>query len=325
VRNSRNDFDPKAYNPTFQWHFLSPSRWSEWLLVAIALPIALLPNFVRVKIASLAAKIMLNKNSKAVHRAWVNLTLCFPDKSAQEKTAIIRDGFTSAGTYLLSFPRLTFRSKSWLENNSVITGLENLSEHTDNNENVILLVPHTWTIDIPAVLLASKGLPVVGFVKKQKSEINDWLMHRQRIQYGGRIYERSAGIKHFVKSVKQGYLGYYLPDQDHGREHSVFTKFFSATKATLPGLGKVAKISKAKVIPIFSSYNTKTGKYEIDIYPALENFPTGSDEGDAKVTNEYIESVVIKKPEQYMWNLSLLRTQPDESNPYKSDIKMDTQ
>ncbi len=176
MRNSRNDFDPKAYNPTFQWHFLSPSRWSGWLLVAIALPIALLPNFVRVKIASLAAMIMLNKNSKAVHRAWVNLSLCFPDKSAQEKTAIIHDAFTSAGTYLLSFSRLTFRSKSWLENNSVITGLENLTKHTDNNENVILLVPHTWTIDIPAVLLASKGLPVVGFVKKQKSEINDWLM-----------------------------------------------------------------------------------------------------------------------------------------------------
>jgi len=317
VRNSRNDFDPNAYNPTFQRRFLSPSHWSEWLLVALALPVALLPNFIRFKIANFAAGLMIHNKSKAVHRAWVNLTLCFPDKSSKEKLAIIRDGFASAGTYLLSFPRLTLRSKDWLEKNSVITGLENLTRHTDNNENIILLVPHTWTIDIPAVLLASKGLPVVGFVKKQKSEINDWLMHKQRIQYGGRIYERSAGIKHFVRSVKQGYLGYYLPDQDHGPEHSVFTKFFSATKATLPGLGKVAKISKAKVVPIFSSYNTKTGKYEIDIYPALQNFPTGSDEGDARVTNEYIESVVIKKPEQYMWNLSLLKTQQNGENPYK--------
>lgn len=323
MTNSRNDFDPKTYNPTFQWRFISPKNWAAWILVFAALPIALLPNKLRCYIARLVANIMLNKANSASQRAWVNLTLCFPEKNEQQKRDLIRDGFTAAGGYLLGFASLTLRSKKWLTDNSIINGLENLTEHTKKGENVILLVPHTWTIDIPAILLASKGLPVVGFVKQQKSEIHDWLMHKQRIQYGGRIYERQSGIKPFVRSIKQGYLGYYLPDQDHGRENSVFVDFFATTKATLPGLGKIAKISKAKVIPIFSAYNIETGKFEIDIYPELEDFPTGSEEGDARATNAYIESVVKQKPEQYMWNLSLLRTQQDHTNPYKSDIKLE--
>ncbi|MFL7027537.1 hypothetical protein BCS58_25155 [Enterovibrio norvegicus] len=27
-------------------------------------------------------------------------------------------------------------------------------------------------------------------------------MHRQRVQYGGRVYDRSGGIKPFIKSVR---------------------------------------------------------------------------------------------------------------------------
>ncbi|MGR5542765.1 lauroyl-Kdo(2)-lipid IV(A) myristoyltransferase, partial [Vibrio campbellii] len=87
-----------------------------------------------------------------------------------------------------------------------------------NNQRAILLVPHSWAIDIPAILLASKGLPVSAMANNQKNLVLDWLMHKQRVQYGGRVYDRSGGIKPFIKSVKDGYLGYYLPDQDHGPE-----------------------------------------------------------------------------------------------------------
>lgn len=319
MKNRRHDVDPKAYNPTFQWRFLSFKHWGTWIMILLAMPVALLPNKIRCKLATRISNYMVDKQNKASQRAWVNLTLCFPMQSRAEKINIIKKSFTTAGTYLLGFASLTLRSKHWLEKNSEVTGLENLTAHTDNNENVILLVPHTWAVDAPAILLASKGLPVVSFVKKQKNEILDWLMHRQRVQYGGHLYERSQGIKPFIRTVKKGYLGYYLPDQDHGAESSVFVDFFATIKATLPSVGKIAKISNAKVIPVFSAYNSETGKYEIDIHPAIENFPTGNDEGDARAINAFIESVITNRPEQYMWNLQLLRTQQDESNPYKNE------
>ncbi|ELU49991.1 lipid A biosynthesis (KDO)2-(lauroyl)-lipid IVA acyltransferase, partial [Vibrio campbellii CAIM 519 = NBRC 15631 = ATCC 25920] len=43
MTNQRDDFDPKAYNPKFERHFLAPKYWGTWVGVALSLPLALLP------------------------------------------------------------------------------------------------------------------------------------------------------------------------------------------------------------------------------------------------------------------------------------------
>ncbi len=40
---NRNDYDPKAYGPTFQWTFLAPKYWGTWFIVLLMLPVSLLP------------------------------------------------------------------------------------------------------------------------------------------------------------------------------------------------------------------------------------------------------------------------------------------
>ncbi len=313
----RNDFDPLSYNPTFQWSFLAPKFWGEWLLLLLLIPISLLPVSFRYWLSTKIARRLIKKRKSTTLTAWVNLQLCFPDKSEQEREEILYQTLVTAGVFLSGFSLLTLRSKNWLRNQCDIQGVEHIQRALAQGQNIILLVPHTWAIDIPAVLLASQNLPVVGMVKKQRSKVLDWLMHRQRIQYGGRIYERSSGIKPFIKSVRDGYLGYYLPDQDHGPEHSVFVDFFGTTKATLPGLGKLSKVSKAVVIPIYSMINPVTGRYTVNIYPHLEHFPTGSEQDDARQMNLFIEEQASLHLEQYMWILKLLKTQKNGKDYYK--------
>nr|WP_318462956.1 lauroyl-Kdo(2)-lipid IV(A) myristoyltransferase [Photobacterium leiognathi] len=313
---TKNHYDKQAYNPQFEWSFLHPKYWGTWLAVLLASLFCLLPHKVRRAIAGSFAKQAIKLNSKANHRARVNLQMCFPEKTETEREEILLQSITTAGTFLLGFASLSIRSKFWLEDNTVIRGMENLTSLTDQQQSVILLVPHTWAIDIPAVLLASRGLPVSAMAKKQKNEVSDWLMHKQRVQYGGRVYERSGGIKPFIKSIREGYLGYYLPDEDLGPEHSVFVDFFGTTKATMSGLGRLSKLSRAKIVPLFAMYNSETGNYELDFYPALP-FPSETEEQDARMMNECIEQYVSERPEQYMWILRLLKTRPNhEKQPY---------
>ena len=52
-------------------------------------------------------------------------------------------------------------------------------------------------------------------------------------------------LSHFLAHIKQGQMGYYLPDEDFGAEQSVFVDFFATYKATLPGLNKNGKISES--------------------------------------------------------------------------------
>ncbi len=318
MNKERDDFDPKAYNPSFEWGFLAPKYWGTWVAVLLSSLVSLLPNALRLVIAKFLAKQAIKVKSKANKRARVNLEMCFPEKSLIEREEILYQTYITSTSFLMSFASLTLRSQKWLENNTQINGLEHLTSVLDGGENVILLVPHTWAIDIPAVLLASRGLPVSAMAKAQKNKLSDWLMHRQRVQYGGRVYDRSVGIKPFMKSIRtDGYIGYYLPDEDLGREHSVFVNFFATKKATISGLGRLSKLSKAKIVPLFAQYDYNTGQYTLDFYPALP-FPTESEEHDARMMNECIEEYVSAKPEQYMWILRLLKTRPDtDVNPYK--------
>ncbi|PSU49840.1 lauroyl-Kdo(2)-lipid IV(A) myristoyltransferase [Photobacterium frigidiphilum] len=315
----KDHYDKQAYNPEFKWGFLHPKYWGTWLAVMLASLLCLLPHTFRRAIATLFANQSIKLKNKSNRRARVNLEMCFPEKTHEEREEMLRQSTITAGTFLMGFASLSVRNKQWLENNTLVRGEEHLTSLTDQNQSVILLVPHTWAIDIPAVLLASRGLPVSAMAKKQKNQVSDWLMHKQRVQYGGRIYERDGGIKPFIKSIREGYLGYYLPDEDLGPEHSVFVDFFGTTKATMAGLGRLSKLSRAKIVPLFSMYNSATGKYELDFYPALP-FPTGSEESDARMMNQCIEQYVTERPEQYMWILRLLKTRPEGGkNPYQSN------
>lgn len=312
----KNSIDGYLHNPTFQWSFLHPRHWGMWLAVLFAAVLAFIPPKIRDAIARKLSVIVVNKNGRVVRRARTNLEYCFPEKTEQEREEIVKETFVKAAQYMLGYSEFLVRSTKHNQNRGVMIGEENIIPLLDAGEKVIILAPHAWAVDYPAVMLAARGYKVTTIMKPQRNPIGDWLMHVQRMQYGGRIFARNAGVKPFVRSIKDGYIGYWLPDEDHGPQNSVFVPFFETEKATLKGFGKMARLSKAKVVPILPAYNDKTSKYEVHILPALENFPTGDEEQDARAMNKAIEDLLTPRPEQYMWNLFLLQTQRDGKKIY---------
>jgi lauroyl-KDO2-lipid IV(A) myristoyltransferase len=309
--------DKNLHNPKFAWRFLAPRFWLTWLIVLFALVLAYVPFRIRDKLATKVVPLIMKKKSGALKRARLNIQHCFPEKSLEERETILRKSLETAAQFCFAYGELLVRSDKYKKSRNDIIGGENLFPLLDRGENVITLVPHCWSIDYTGSMLASLGYTVTTIMKPQKNPLTDWLMHTQRMQYGrGVVYPRSAGIKPFLQSVKKGYVGYYLPDEDLGAQHSVFVPFFGAEKATMKGLGKLTKLTKANIVPMFQAYNAKTGKYELHIFPALENFPTGDDTQDAIVMNKALEAMIETHTEQYMWILSLLRSRPDGTKLY---------
>jgi lauroyl-KDO2-lipid IV(A) myristoyltransferase len=309
--------DKNLHNPKFAWRFLAPRFWLTWLIVLFALVLAYVPFRIRDKLATKVVPLIMKKKSGALKRARLNIQHCFPEKSLEARETILRKSLETAAQFCFAYGELLVRSDKYKKSRNEIIGGENLFPLLDRGENVITLVPHCWSIDYTGSMLASLGYTVTTIMKPQKNPLTDWLMHTQRMQYGrGVVYPRSAGIKPFLQSVKKGYVGYYLPDEDLGAQHSVFVPFFGAEKATMKGLGKLTKLTKANIVPMFQAYNAKTGKYELHIFPALENFPTGDDTQDAIVMNKALEAMIETHTEQYMWILSLLRSRPDGTKLY---------
>ncbi|HAX8458438.1 TPA: lauroyl-Kdo(2)-lipid IV(A) myristoyltransferase, partial [Escherichia coli] len=248
-------------------------------------------------------------SKKARRRATINLSLCFPEKSDTEREIIVDKMFATALQSIVMMAELAIRGPEKFQKRVFWKGLEILEEIRHNNRNVIFLVPHGWSVDIPAMLLAAQGKKMAAMFHQQRNPVIDYVWNSVRRKFGGRLHAREDGIKPFIQSVRQGYWGYYLPDQDHGPEYSEFADFFATYKATLPIIGRLMNISQAMIIPLFPVYDEKKHLLTIEIRPPMDACIASADNKMiARQMNKTVEILVGPHPEQYVWVLKLLKT-----------------
>ncbi|EFD1016870.1 lauroyl-Kdo(2)-lipid IV(A) myristoyltransferase [Escherichia coli] len=257
-------------------------------------------------------------SKKARRRATINLSLCFPEKSDTEREIIVDKMFVTALQSIVMMAELAIRGPEKFQKRVFWKGLEILEEIQHNNRNVIFLVPHGWSVDIPAMLLAAQGKKMAAMFHQQRNPVIDYVWNSVRRKFGGRLHAREDGIKPFIQSVRQGYWGYYLPDQDHGPEYSEFADFFATYKATLPIIGRLMNISQAMIIPLFPVYDEKKHLLTIEIRPPMDACIASADNKTiARQMNKTVEILVGPHPEQYVWVLKLLKTRKsNEADPY---------
>ncbi|EIZ1280174.1 lauroyl-Kdo(2)-lipid IV(A) myristoyltransferase, partial [Escherichia coli] len=257
-------------------------------------------------------------SKKARRRATINLSLCFPEKSDTEREIIVDKMFATALQSIVMMAELAIRGPEKFQKRVFWKGLEILEEIRHNNRNVIFLVPHGWSVDIPAMLLAAQGEKMAAMFHQQRNPVIDYIWNSVRRKFGGRLHAREDGIKPFIQSVRQGYWGYYLPDQDHGPEYSEFADFFATYKATLPIIRRLMNISQAMIIPLFPVYDEKKHLLTIEIRPPMDACIASADNKMiARQMNKTVEILVGPHPEQYVWVLKLLKTRKlNEADPY---------
>ncbi|WAH52512.1 lauroyl-Kdo(2)-lipid IV(A) myristoyltransferase [Pseudescherichia vulneris] len=306
------------YIPQFEKEFLLPRYWGAWLGVLALAGLALVPASVRDPLLGKLGRFGGRLGKSARRRAQINLLYCFPEKSVAEREAIVDEMFATAPQAMVMMAELAIRGPKKIVGRVNWQGKEIVDELQRNGENVIFLVPHGWAVDIPAMLMASQGQTMAAMFHNQGNKVFDYVWNTVRRRFGGRLHARNDGIKPFIHSVRQGYWGYYLPDQDHGPEQSEFVDFFATYKATLPAVGRLMKVCRARVVPLFPVYDGKTHRLTILVRPPMDDLLDADDNTLARRMNEEVEVFVGPHPEQYTWILKLLKTRkPGEPEPYK--------
>ncbi|HDV3198574.1 TPA: lauroyl-Kdo(2)-lipid IV(A) myristoyltransferase, partial [Escherichia coli] len=304
--------------PEFKKNYLSPVYWSTWFLLGMIAGISMFPPSFRDPVLAKIGRWAGRLSKKARRRATINLSLCFPEKSDTEREIIVDKMFSTALQSIVMMAELAIRGPEKFQKRVFWKGLEILEEIRHNNRNVIFLVPHGWSVDIPAMLLAAQGKKMAAMFHQQRNPVIDYVWNSVRRKFGGRLHAREDGIKPFIQSVRQGYWGYYLPDQDHGPEYSEFADFFATYKATLPIIGRLMNISQAMIIPLFPVYDEKKHLLTIEIRPPMDACIASADNKMiARQMNKTVEILVGPHPEQYVWVLKLLKTRKsNEADPY---------
>lgn len=303
--------------PRFRAAFLHPRYWGVWLGVSLMALMAYLPLRLRDRLIGAVGRLAGRLASGARRRARINLMLCFPLWSERQREETIDTMFARAGQSMLLMAELTLRGPRRLLRHTHWHGAEIIERAREQGENVIFLVPHGWAVDLPAMLLAAGGQPMAAMFHNQKNPLVDYLWNWARRRFGGRLHARNDGIKPFISSVRKGYWGYYLPDQDHGAEHSEFVDFFATYKATLPAIGRLMKLCRARVIPLFPVYDVDRSRLDIYLRPPMDDIAGQDDAYIARRMNQEVELLMESHPEQYTWILKLLKTRrPGEIEPY---------
>lgn len=304
--------------PEFKKNYLSPVYWFTWFVLGMIAGISMFPPSFRDPVLAKIGRWAGRLSKKARRRATINLSLCFPEKSDTEREIIVDNMFATALQSIVMMAELAIRGPEKFQKRVFWKGLEILEEIRHNNRNVIFLVPHGWSVDIPAMLLAAQGKKMAAMFHQQRNPVIDYVWNSVRRKFGGRLHSREDGIKPFIQSVRQGYWGYYLPDQDHGPEYSEFADFFATYKATLPIIGRLMNISQAMIIPLFPVYDEKKHFLTIEVRPPMDACIASADNKMiARQMNKTVEILVGSHPEQYIWVLKLLKTRKsNEADPY---------
>jgi len=304
------------YPLKFKLSFLAPHYWLLWFGFAILRLSVYLPYGVLMRIGKLLGLILMpfaRRRRKIIAR---NLELCFPHKSMQERQLILRKNFANMGMTLFETAITWWASEAKKQKLAKFEGLEHLL-NAQNKHGILLVAAHFTTLEIGCSMLETK-FSAHHFYRKHPNAVFDYMQHKMRQKNAKyQLIERSD-IKSILKTLRAKKAVWYAPDQDYGREHSLFVPFFGISAATITATSRIAKITKAKIIPFMQVRLPNYQGYKIKVFAPLDNFPTNNLEQDCITINSWLEQIISTHPEQYLWAHRRFKTRPiGEPSLYK--------
>jgi KDO2-lipid IV(A) lauroyltransferase len=149
----------------------------------------------------------------------------------------------------------------------------------------------------------------VDIYSPQSNPVVDEWVHAGRRRFGHiDLFTRQDGLKPIVAAIRSGGIFFLPADMDYGRKQSIFVPFYGVQAATAPSLPRFARLGRAKVVPVIARL-TPMG-YDVQVYPAWANYPTGDEEADTLFMNQWLEGVIPAMPEQYFWMHRRFKTRP---------------
>jgi KDO2-lipid IV(A) lauroyltransferase len=307
---------PEADRPAPLASFWQPRYWPIWLGLGLLRLVALLPYKWQCRIGRGLGRLVGRVLPDRRRVAATNLALCFPELGEPERAALLRRTFDSLGLQLVEFGLSWWASDAELRGLIRLTGVENLERAMADGRGTIFLSGHFASIEFGGRALLPAGVKLAGLYRPNKNAFVDELMRRARLRSCVDLIPKDS-MRQMVRRLSQGVSVWYAPDQSYRRRYSVLIPFFGEPAMTNGALTHIARIGNARVVPFFSRRLPDDAGYEVSLEPALEDFPSGDMEADARRVNAWLEAHIRLAPEQYYWIHRRFKGRPEGfSDPY---------
>ena len=302
----------------FEYKYFHPKYWLTWGFLGLSFLVAYSPKFLRTLLGELIGRVLYNFGKSKKDIVEINMKLTFDELSIEDRVKLAKLFFRNLGHMYINLPLLWWKNDKTLQKMIDKKGLNLIDEHLQKDQSIILLAPHTLSLDFGGRALSKYDL--LSMYKPFKNELLNWFIGRSRSKDTDKvvIYPRDkTRMKTIIKNMRKPSVFYLLADEDISMEDSLFSNFFDTQKTALKSVSKLAKITKSKVLPCTCTYNIKKQKYHFQVFPELENFPSDNLQDDCAKINSVLEKQIMINKMQYMWTLRIYKNRPDGSDIYK--------
>jgi KDO2-lipid IV(A) lauroyltransferase len=274
-----------------------PQHWPTWFGLGLFRVASMLPWSVQRSLAAALGAIAYHIIPIRRHVVFVNLRLCFPEKSEAEMRSIAREHYHSLALGLFETCSGWWSPASNLPTHRIV-GREHLAQAIAQGKGVILLTAHFTTLEICARMM-NEQFELGCLYRDPNNPVVAAQMRVQRERHVS-VAVHFDDLKGLIRALRSGHAIWYAPDQGKRTKQTEILPFFGVPAITNTATGKLAAMTESPVVPYFARREDDFS-YTLTVLPALENFPTDDASADAIRINQLIEQYIRLAPSQYLW------------------------
>jgi KDO2-lipid IV(A) lauroyltransferase len=260
---------------------------------------------------SAAALGLLSKSRKRIR---THLGIAFPEKSEDEREAILRGCARHFGLMLAEVSWLWRAQPREVQALCAFEGREHLDNAFEEGRGVMLATAHCGNWELHSACLPVAGIPLLSPYRQLDDPRLDRLVTKMRSRFGTKTIPRGpAAGKQLVRMLARNGATGLLIDQDIPSIPGVFVPFFGRPAWTPSGAAMLAIRRRCPTVPGFI-HRRPDGTHQTDFYPPLPMPEGGSLEDRVEeltaAATAAIERQIRAHPEQWVWMHRRWRTQP---------------
>jgi KDO2-lipid IV(A) lauroyltransferase len=277
--------------------------------------LGLLPASAAMRLGQTVAKLAYLLASDLRRTGAINLRLAFPEKTEEERAALLRECFNGLGRQLGFFSQFSTRSPEHLQSLIEVHGLENLeAAQAKTNGGLILFTAHLGAWELTSFGPSLFGHRFNFLVRRIDNPKIENLIDEVRTRFGNQTIDKLSAARSMLKVLRSRQVLGLLPDLNALDAEAIFVDFFGVPAATNFIIAKLALRTNSPVIPLFAPWSEEKQKYLVLVGTPISIEPTGDEDRDVRELtaklSRHIENAVRRYPGQWLWIHKRWKTRP---------------
>jgi len=297
--------------PVSLWRFLAPRYWRAWILIGWLRLSAALPWRFSLALHKRLGSWLGARSRKSAALVEDNLARCFPDLPAAERATLALEYFANMGAIVAELALAWFGSRDKVAALFEIEGLANLERGLADGRGVILCAGHFTPIELAAMSVASCTPRYAQLYNRRRSRLLSEIQRRARARYTtGSVDKRN--LRALLRRLRENAVVWFSADEAHTGKSSALIPFFGEPALTNTSLSRLARISGARLVPVFYCRKADDSGYRLRFGSPLEDFPSDDDVADTRRLVAQLEDQIRESPAQYFWKQKRFRRRREE-------------